>query len=45
MKHQLGKDYSFTDCMMITVMKEQGLKRVLTKDEHFKIAGFDALLI
>ena len=43
-KH-LDKDYSFTDCMIMTVMKEQGLKRILTKDEHFKIAGFDTMLI
>jgi len=42
-KH-LDKDYSFTDCLIITLMKELGLKRILTKDAHFKTAGFDAIL-
>ncbi len=42
-KH-LDQEYSFTDCLIMSVMKELGLKKILTKDEHFKIAGFDAML-
>jgi len=26
-------------------MKELGFRKILTKDEHFKIAGFDAILV
>jgi predicted nucleic acid-binding protein len=36
--------WSFTDGFSFLVMKELGLSRSLTKDEHFTRAGFVALL-
>jgi predicted nucleic acid-binding protein len=40
----LERRWSFTDCMSFVVMKELRLRDALTKDEHFKDAGFVALL-
>ena len=37
--------YSFTDCVSFVVMKELGLHEAVTKDGHFKEAGFTALLL
>lgn len=37
--------YSFTDCLCFVVMRELGLSQVLTKDGHFREAGFQALLL
>lgn len=36
--------YSFTDCFSFLVMKKIGLEKVLTKDHHFREAGFIPLL-
>ncbi|MBI4614747.1 MAG: PIN domain-containing protein [Planctomycetes bacterium] len=44
LKHQ-DQDWSFTDCASFVVMQESGLSRALTKDEHFRQAGFEALLV
>lgn len=38
------KDWSLTDCISFTVMKEHGLRDALTEDRHFEQAGFVALL-
>jgi predicted nucleic acid-binding protein len=40
----LGKGWSFTDCLSFIVMKELHLREALTKDSHFKVAGFTPLL-
>ncbi len=42
-KH-LDQGYSFTDCVSFATMKARSLRDALTKDEHFKKAGFVALL-
>lgn len=38
------KDWSLTDCMSFVVMSERGITEALTGDQHFKQAGFTALL-
>ena len=38
-------DYSFTDCVSFTVMKDLKLEEVLSKDRHFREAGFKPLLL
>jgi predicted nucleic acid-binding protein len=43
--HHQDKDWSFTDCLSFVVMEELSLQRALTKDRHFRQAGFTALLI
>lgn len=40
----LGRGWSFTDCVSFAVMKELRLREALTKDAHFVDAGFLALL-
>ena len=36
--------YSFTDCFSFCIMAQLGLDEALTKDEHFREAGFQPLL-
>ena len=43
-KHQ-DKDWSFTDCFSFTVMRRLKLRTALTKDEHFRAAGFETPLL
>ncbi len=38
------KDWSLTDCISFTVMKDRGIDRALTADVHYVQAGFRALL-
>jgi len=38
------KEWGLTDCVSFVVMQERGLTEALTADEHFRQAGFAALL-
>lgn len=38
------KEWSLTDCISFTVMRDEGLTDALTGDHHFEQAGFTALL-
>ena len=37
------KDYSFTDCTSMVVMRELKLRQALTTDDHFRQMGFQVL--
>ncbi len=39
------KEWGLTDCLSFTVMQERQLAESLTADEHFRQAGFRALLL
>lgn len=39
------KEWGLTDCASFVVMQERGLREALTADEHFRQAGFRALLL
>jgi predicted nucleic acid-binding protein len=36
--------FSFTDCFSFVLMRELKISKVLTKDVHFKVMGFEQLL-
>lgn len=38
------KEWSLTDCTSFVIMRDMGIKEVLTGDKHFEQAGFVALL-
>ena len=38
------KKWSLTDCISFLVMDDEGIREVLTGDQHFEQAGFTALL-
>jgi uncharacterized protein len=38
------KEWGLTDCLSFTVMQARGITEALTTDEHFRQAGFRALL-
>lgn len=38
------KDWGMTDCISFVVMRSRGVQRALTADDHFRQAGFRALL-
>ena len=41
---RLDKEWSLTDCLSFTTMRDQNLVEALTGDRHFEQAGFTALL-
>jgi predicted nucleic acid-binding protein len=44
-KRHVDKEWGLTDCISFVVMRERGIQEVLTADEHFRQAGFRALLL
>jgi hypothetical protein len=44
-RRQAEHGYSFVDCLSFCVMKERKITDALTTDEHFRKAGFSALLL
>jgi predicted nucleic acid-binding protein len=44
-KDRPDKDWGLTDCASFVVMAERSLTEALTPDEHFRQAGFHALLL
>jgi predicted nucleic acid-binding protein len=38
------KEWSFTDCVSFTMMRELRIREAFTTDHHFRQAGFSALL-
>ena len=44
-RRQAEQGYSFVDCLSFCVMKERSISQALTADEHFRKAGFSALLL
>lgn len=43
-RSRMDKDWSLTDCSSMCVMRELGLKQILTGDHHFTQAGLEILL-
>jgi len=43
-QNRADKDWGLTDCSSFVVMQERGLGEALTTDDHFRQAGFRALL-
>ncbi|MBW1796062.1 MAG: type II toxin-antitoxin system VapC family toxin [Deltaproteobacteria bacterium] len=41
---RMDKEWSLTDCISFTVMKDRGISKAITSDHHFKQAGFEKLL-
>jgi predicted nucleic acid-binding protein len=39
------KEWGLTDCVSFTIMTDRGLTEALTTDDHFRQAGFRALLL
>jgi uncharacterized protein len=44
-RQRADKDWGLTDCMSFVGMSEQSLSEALTTDDHFRQAGFRALLL
>jgi len=44
-RRQAEQRYSFVDCLSFCLMKEREIQDALTADEHFRKAGFSALLL
>jgi uncharacterized protein len=42
---RMDKDWSFTDCISFVIMQERKITDAATADEHFRQAGFNALLL
>ena len=43
-RNRLDKEWGLIDCISFIVMEENGITDALTADDHFKQAGFRALL-
>lgn len=43
-EERIDKDWSLTDCASFLIMEAEGIEAVLTHDQHFAQAGFQALL-
>jgi predicted nucleic acid-binding protein len=43
-RSMIDKQWSLTDCISFTVMRQYGVGSALSHDHHFQQAGFDALL-
>lgn len=43
--NRADKEWGLTDCCSFVVMQNGGLREALTADEHFRQAGFRALLL
>jgi predicted nucleic acid-binding protein len=39
------KEWGLTDCLSFVLMKREGMTEALTADDHFRQAGFQALLL
>jgi uncharacterized protein len=44
-RRRADKDWGLTDCVSFVVMSEHSLSEALTTDDHFRQAGFRALLL
>ena len=44
-RRQADQGYSFVDCLSFCLMREREIQEALTTDEHFRKAGFSALLV
>jgi predicted nucleic acid-binding protein len=42
---RLDKEWGLTDCVSFVVMQDRKIAEALTTDEHFRQAGFQALLL
>ena len=42
---RMDKEWGLTDCVSFVVMEERSIKSALAADEHFRQAGFTALLL
>jgi uncharacterized protein len=42
-RRRLDKNWSMTDCISMEMMKRHDLRQVLTHDEHFDQAGYEAI--
>jgi len=41
---RLDKEWGMTDCVSFIIMQQYGIQQVLTADEHFVQAGYQALM-
>ncbi len=44
-QNRSDQDWSFTDCFSFGTMDDLKIQKALTKDNHFKHAGYEALLV
>ena len=43
-KTRMDKEWSLTDCISFVVMKDRGIIKAITSDQHFEQSGFEKLL-